>query len=102
MFAKTINSNFLKSWPRGFATSQCWNVCTYLKHSVPSLLQKCTACNNPVEPEAQRVSYGDHHWHAEPQCFQCSCCSKCLIGQRFMAMQAFLFCSVECKKKTMT
>ncbi|XP_056137756.1 testin [Lampris incognitus] len=62
---------------------------------------KCTACQNPLEPEAQRVSYGEHHWHAEPQCFQCSCCSKGLVGQRFMAQQGFLFCSVECKKKTM-
>uniref|UniRef100_A0A8C2HLC1 Testin n=1 Tax=Cyprinus carpio TaxID=7962 RepID=A0A8C2HLC1_CYPCA len=59
----------------------------------------CTACQNPIEPEAQRVSYGEYHWHAEPQCFQCSCCSKGLMGQRFMAMQGMLLCSVECKKK---
>lgn len=63
---------------------------------------KCSSCQNAVEPEAQRVSYGEHHWHAEPQCFKCSGCSKCLIGQRFMAVQNFLFCSMECKKKTMT
>ncbi|XP_026167575.1 testin [Mastacembelus armatus] len=62
---------------------------------------KCSACQNVVDPEAQRVSYGEYHWHAEPQCFKCSGCSKCLIGQRFMAVQGFLFCSVECKKKTM-
>ncbi|XP_029552956.1 testin [Salmo trutta] len=62
----------------------------------------CTACQNTVEPEAQRVSYGEFYWHAEPQCFQCSCCAKCLIGERFMAIQGMLFCSVECKKKTMT
>ncbi|KAM4573252.1 testin [Odontesthes bonariensis] len=62
---------------------------------------KCSACQNPVEPEAQRVSYGEHHWHAEPHCFKCSGCTKCLIGQRFMAVQKFLFCSVECKKKVM-
>ncbi|XP_030588382.1 testin [Archocentrus centrarchus] len=62
---------------------------------------KCSCCQNAVEPEAQRVSYGDHHWHAEPQCFKCSGCSKCLIGQRFMAVKNFLFCSVECKKKIM-
>ncbi|XP_043084512.1 testin [Puntigrus tetrazona] len=61
----------------------------------------CVACQNPIEPEAQRVSYGEHHWHAEPQCFQCSCCSKCLMGQRFMAMQGMLLCSMECKKKIM-
>ncbi|XP_032378828.1 testin [Etheostoma spectabile] len=62
---------------------------------------KCSSCQNAVEPEAQRVSYGEYHWHAEPQCFKCSGCSKCLVGQRFMAVQRFLFCSVECKKKTM-
>ncbi|XP_065147866.1 testin [Paramisgurnus dabryanus] len=61
----------------------------------------CVACHNPIEPEAQRVSYGEYHWHAEPQCFQCSGCSKCLVGQRFMAMQGKLVCSVECKKKIM-
>eukprot|EP00066_Takifugu_rubripes_P016358 XP_011605624.1 PREDICTED: testin isoform X1 [Takifugu rubripes] len=74
-------------------------VCTpcYMK----SYAVKCSSCKKPVDPEAQRVSYGDHHWHAEPQCFQCSGCSKCLIGQRFMAAQGFLFCSVECKKKIM-
>lgn len=62
---------------------------------------KCSSCQDAVEPEAQRVSYGEHHWHAEPQCFKCSGCSKCLMGQRFMAVQSFLFCSVECKKKIM-
>ncbi|XP_031725707.1 testin [Anarrhichthys ocellatus] len=61
---------------------------------------KCAACQNSVEPEAQRVSYGEYHWHAEPHCFKCSGCSKGLVGQRFMAVQGFLFCSVECKKKT--
>nr|XP_023827313.1 testin isoform X2 [Salvelinus alpinus] len=62
----------------------------------------CTACQKSVEPEAQRVSYGEFYWHAEPQCFQCSCCAKCLVGERFMAIQGMLFCSVECKRKTMT
>ncbi|XP_062246166.1 testin [Platichthys flesus] len=62
---------------------------------------KCSACQAAMEPEAQRVSYGEHQWHAAPQCFKCSGCSKCLVGQRFMAQQGFLFCSVECKKKTM-
>nr|AAQ91277.1 testis derived transcript [Danio rerio] len=59
----------------------------------------CVACQKPIEPESQRVSYGEHHWHAEPQCFQCAGCSKCLMGQRFMALQGKLICSVECKKK---
>ncbi|XP_017573208.1 testin [Pygocentrus nattereri] len=61
----------------------------------------CVACQKPIEPEAQRVSYGEHHWHAEPECFRCAGCSKCLMGQRFMALQGKLFCSVECKKKVL-
>ncbi|XP_053741507.1 testin [Synchiropus splendidus] len=60
---------------------------------------KCATCQKPVDPEAQRVSYGDYHWHAEPSCFKCSGCDKCLVGQRFMALKGFLVCSVECKKK---
>ncbi|XP_015227699.1 PREDICTED: testin [Cyprinodon variegatus] len=62
---------------------------------------ECASCQKAVEPEAQRVSYGEHHWHAVPECFKCSGCTKCLIGQRFMAVKNCLFCSVECKKKVM-
>uniref|UniRef100_A0A8C9RWT4 Testin LIM domain protein n=2 Tax=Scleropages formosus TaxID=113540 RepID=A0A8C9RWT4_SCLFO len=62
----------------------------------------CASCQEPVDPEAQRVTYGGHSWHAEPRCFRCSCCSKCLVGERFMAVQDSLFCSVECRKKTTT
>ncbi|XP_061750282.1 testin [Nerophis ophidion] len=61
---------------------------------------KCSSCQQPVEPEAQRVSYGEHHWHAAPHCFKCAGCSKCLIGQRFMAAQGRLFCSAECKRNS--
>ncbi|KAM9815710.1 testin [Syngnathus typhle] len=61
---------------------------------------KCSGCGEAVEPEAQRVSYGEHHWHAAPKCFKCSGCAKVLMGQRFMAAQGRLFCSVECKKNT--
>lgn len=63
---------------------------------------KCTSCQKLVEPEDQRVSYGEQQWHAAPDCFRCSGCSKCLMGQRFMVVQTHLFCSVECKKKIIT
>ncbi|XP_028670319.1 testin [Erpetoichthys calabaricus] len=62
----------------------------------------CRSCQDAVDPEAQRVTYGDFTWHATTECFQCSCCSKCLIGQKFMPLEGFLFCSVECKKKMKT
>ncbi|XP_072291642.1 testin [Eucyclogobius newberryi] len=63
---------------------------------------KCASCHSPIEPEAQRVSYGAHCWHAQPECFLCSGCSQCLMGKRFMAVQNHLFCSVDCKKKVVT
>uniref|UniRef100_A0AAV2L4X6 Testin n=1 Tax=Knipowitschia caucasica TaxID=637954 RepID=A0AAV2L4X6_KNICA len=63
---------------------------------------KCASCQSAIEPEAQRVSYGASCWHAQPQCFQCSGCSQCLMGKRFMAVNNHLFCSVDCKKKVLT
>ncbi|XP_018414043.1 PREDICTED: testin isoform X1 [Nanorana parkeri] len=59
----------------------------------------CQGCHNAVDPEVQRVSYSGFHWHATAECFLCSCCSKCLIGQKFMPIEGMVFCSVECKKK---
>lgn len=75
-------------------------VCTacYMKNYAA----KCVSCQKLVEPEEQRVSYGEHQWHAAPDCFKCSGCSKCMMGQRFMVVQAHVFCSVECKKKVIT
>ncbi|XP_043944635.1 testin [Protopterus annectens] len=62
----------------------------------------CQGCQNAVDPEMQRVTYNNYNWHAAPECFQCSCCSKCLVGQKFMPVEGMLFCSVECKKKMKT
>ncbi|KAM4040350.1 testin-like [Anomaloglossus baeobatrachus] len=59
----------------------------------------CQGCHNAIDPEVQRVSYSGFHWHASSDCFLCSCCSKCLIGQKFMSIEGMVFCSVECKKK---
>lgn len=60
--------------------------------------QVCQGCHNAIDPEVQRVTYNDFSWHASTQCFLCSCCSKCLIGQKFMPVEGMVFCSVECKK----
>lgn len=62
---------------------------------------KCASCQIPIEPEAERVSYSDLCWHAQPQCFKCSGCSQCIMGKRFMVVQKHLFCSVDCKKKVL-
>ncbi|XP_052027054.1 testin-like [Apodemus sylvaticus] len=57
----------------------------------------CQGCHNAIEPEEQRVTYKKFSWHASTECFLCSCCSKCLIGQKFMPVEGMVFCSMECK-----
>nr|KAF6470424.1 testin LIM domain protein [Molossus molossus] len=58
----------------------------------------CQGCHNAIDPEVQRVTYNNFSWHASTECFLCSCCSKCLIGQKFMPVEGMVFCSVACKK----
>ncbi len=55
----------------------------------------CQGCHNAIDPEVQRVTYNNFNWHATQECFLCSCCSKCLIGQKFMPVEGMVFCSVE-------
>ncbi|XP_065279290.1 testin [Emys orbicularis] len=62
----------------------------------------CQGCHNAIDPEVQRVTYNNFNWHATTECFLCSCCSKSLIGQKFMPIEGMVFCSVECKKKMMS
>ncbi|XP_028628996.1 testin-like [Grammomys surdaster] len=57
----------------------------------------CQGCHNAIDPEEQRVTYKQFSWHASMACFLCSCCSKCLIGQKFMPVEGMVFCSMECK-----
>ncbi|XP_052027935.1 testin-like [Apodemus sylvaticus] len=57
----------------------------------------CQGCHNAINPEEQRVTYKKFSWHASTACFLCSCCSKCLIGQKFMPVEGMVFCSMECK-----
>lgn len=67
--------------------------------SVSLTSQVCQGCHNAIDPEVQRVTYNSFSWHASTECFLCSCCSKCLIGQKFMPVEGMVFCSVECKKR---
>lgn len=62
----------------------------------------CQGCRNAIDPETQRVSYNNFHWHASEECFVCSCCRKSLTGQKFMPIEGMVFCSVECKKKMLS
>nr|XP_034341595.1 testin-like [Arvicanthis niloticus] len=58
----------------------------------------CQGCHNPIDPEEQRVMYNNFSWHESTKCFLCSCCSKCLIGQKFIPVEGMFLCSMECKK----
>uniref|UniRef100_A0A8C6HFV4 Testin n=1 Tax=Mus spicilegus TaxID=10103 RepID=A0A8C6HFV4_MUSSI len=57
----------------------------------------CQGCHNSIDPEEQRVIYNNFTWHESTECFLCSCCSKCLMGQKFIPIEGMVFCSVECK-----
>ncbi|NP_001107222.1 testis derived transcript-like [Rattus norvegicus] len=59
---------------------------------------KCQECQSVIDPELQRVTYNNFSWHASSECFLCSCCRKCLFGQKFMPVNGLVFCSMECKK----
>ncbi|NP_001030036.2 Tes-like protein [Mus musculus] len=57
----------------------------------------CQGCHNAIDPEEQRVIYKIFSWHASTACFLCSCCSKCLIGEKFIPVEGMVFCSTQCK-----
>uniref|UniRef100_A0A183C6T7 LIM zinc-binding domain-containing protein n=1 Tax=Globodera pallida TaxID=36090 RepID=A0A183C6T7_GLOPA len=57
----------------------------------------CLTCNDKIAPFAQRVSYGDLHWHADGRCFKCGYCYKPLSNEQFLLKQTRPFCSSECK-----
>eukprot|EP00073_Rattus_norvegicus_P041973 XP_008771726.1 PREDICTED: testin-like isoform X1 [Rattus norvegicus] len=57
----------------------------------------CQGCHNAIDPEEQRVIYQNFSWHASTACFLCSCCSKCLLGKKFIRVEGMIFCSIECK-----
>ncbi|XP_031229258.1 testin-like isoform X2 [Mastomys coucha] len=67
-------------------------LCYMKKHAVV-----CQGCHNAIDPEEQRVTHTIFSWHASTACFICSCCSKCLIGKKFMPVEGMVFCSMVCK-----
>jgi hypothetical protein len=58
----------------------------------------CQGCHSIIDPEELRVIYNNFSWHESTTCFLCSCCSKCLLGQKFIRVKEMVFCSMKCKK----
>merc|ERR550519_1555129 len=59
----------------------------------------CSACNEYIGPEEQRVSLGENHWHTSPKCFRCGVCSVSLLGGKMSRRGGVLLCSSACAKK---
>jgi prickle len=56
----------------------------------------CFACKGVIDPQGQRVSLGDHHWHVSPACFKCGVCQASLLGGKMSMRSGTLLCSSQC------
>jgi len=56
----------------------------------------CSACKGVIDPQGQRVSLGEHHWHVSPACFKCGVCQTSLLGGKMSMRQGTLLCSSQC------
>jgi len=56
----------------------------------------CSACGQYIDPQGQRVSLGEKHWHASPLCFKCGVCQTSLLGGKMSKKFGTLLCSSVC------
>jgi len=56
----------------------------------------CSACKGIIDPQGQRVSLGENHWHVSPACFKCGVCQTSLLGGKMSMRQGTLLCSSQC------
>jgi prickle len=56
----------------------------------------CSACGDYIDPQGQRVSLGDKHWHASALCFRCGVCHASLLGGKMSKKHGTLLCSSKC------
>jgi len=56
----------------------------------------CSSCSQVIDPQGQRVSLGEMHWHASEECFRCGVCDKSLLGGKMSKRGDTLLCSSAC------
>ena len=56
----------------------------------------CSACGEYIDPQGQRVTLGEKHWHASPMCFKCGICQASLLGGKMSRKHGTLLCSSKC------
>jgi len=56
----------------------------------------CSACKGVIDPQSQRVSLGENHWHVSQDCFKCGVCQTSLLGGKMSFRQGTLLCSSHC------
>ncbi|XP_050412989.1 testin isoform X2 [Patella vulgata] len=61
----------------------------------------CSTCQRPITADSPGMTHGDLHWHACPHCFSCHVCGTSLINNHFLLREGNLYCSVDCRQRTL-
>eukprot|EP00118_Oscarella_pearsei_P003858 m.16033 g.16033 ORF g.16033 m.16033 type:complete len:384 (+) comp26691_c0_seq1:207-1358(+) len=61
--------------------------------------KKCQSCGKPIPADTPHLTHGKFSWHGMDDCFNCSQCSKPLVGQKFLPREEKIFCSKDCARK---
>uniref|UniRef100_H2YE73 Testin n=1 Tax=Ciona savignyi TaxID=51511 RepID=H2YE73_CIOSA len=57
----------------------------------------CSTCSEIIAPNTEWVTFEEHHWHANSNCFKCTQCSQSLVGKPCIPKGSMVFCCSKCK-----
>nr|CAB3255182.1 testin [Phallusia mammillata] len=63
-----------------------------------SFAHSCSTCKEIIAPNTEWVTFEEFHWHAQPECFKCTECSKSLVGKPCIPKGEMVFCCSQCKR----
>ncbi|CAK8697290.1 unnamed protein product [Clavelina lepadiformis] len=59
----------------------------------------CSTCKQIIAPNTEWVTFENHHWHAQAECFKCTQCSQSLVGKPCIPKGDMVFCCSKCKRE---
>uniref|UniRef100_H2YE77 Testin n=1 Tax=Ciona savignyi TaxID=51511 RepID=H2YE77_CIOSA len=59
----------------------------------------CSTCSEIIAPNTEWVTFEEHHWHANSNCFKCTQCSQSLVGKPCIPKGSMVFCCSKCKRE---